>query len=110
MISNSDQIDVLKRALQRERKAKEIAEGFIENRIRDLYLDNIALKSSLLNEEEFQKDLIENLVDAFFVVDFDGTILKMNKEGKKLIGVNENETPESINQFRKNIKKKLKAL
>jgi two-component system, sporulation sensor kinase E len=110
VISNSDQIDVLKRALQRERKAKEIAEGFIENRIRDLYLDNIALKSSLLNEEEFQKDLIENLVDAFFVVDFDGAILKMNKEGKKLIGANENDTPESINQFIKNIKKKLKAL
>ena len=39
----SKKIEILTRALQRERKAKEIAEGIIQNRLRELYDSNQSL-------------------------------------------------------------------
>ena len=55
--------NVYKRALERERKARLIAEEFIEKRLRDLYLDNVSLTQNLSTQEEFQKHLIDNLVN-----------------------------------------------
>ena len=96
---NTDKIGVLTRALKRERKAREIAEQVIEQRLRELYTSNIVLKKTLLTEKEYQKDIIENLVDAFFVIDFKGNILDINVEGYKLIGTNDLEKPKNINEF-----------
>ena len=97
-MSNSS-VDILKRALERERKAKLIAEDFMEKRLRELYLDNVSLTQNLSTQEEFQKHLIDNLVDALFVVDFKGNILKVNKEAKLLIGVDDDNVPNNINEF-----------
>ena len=76
----SKKIEILTRALQRERKAKEIAEGIIENRLRELYDSNQSLTQDIIQKEEFQKNLIDNLVDALIVFDFDMNILKINKQ------------------------------
>ena len=99
--------NVYKRALERERKAKLIAEEFIEKRLRDLYLDNVNLNSNLKDQAEFQKNLLDNLVDAFFVVDFDGNFLKLNKEARKLIGCSKENAPKSFGDFSSTNRKKI---
>ena len=106
----SKKIEILTRALQRERKAKEIAEGIIENRLRELYDSNQSLTQDIIQKEEFQKNLIDNLVDALIVFDFDMNILKINKEALKLIGISKKNAPKSINDFRGGSVKKLKKL
>jgi len=106
----SKKIEILTRALQRERKAKEIAEGIIENRLRELYDSNQSLTQDIIQKEEFQKNLIDNLVDALIVFDFDMNILKINKEALKLIGIDKKDAPSSINDFKGSYLKKLKKL
>ena len=106
----SKKIEILTRALQRERKAKEIAEGIIENRLRELYDSNQSLTQDIIQKEEFQKNLIDNLVDALIVFDFDMNILKINKEALKLIGIDKKDAPTSIKQFRPKYRKELQGL
>ena len=106
----SKKVDILTRALQRERKAKEIAEGIIENRLRELYSSNLTLEEDISKQQEFQKELIENLVDALIVFDFDMNILNINKEALKLLGVVKEKCPTSINDFKARYIKKLKTL
>ena len=103
----SKKIDILTRALNRERKAKEIAEGIIENRLRELYDSNQNLTEENIRQQEFQKNLIENLVDALIVFDFDMNILKINKEALKLLGIEKENAPNSINDFDLRYRKKL---
>ena len=71
-----NEIEILKRALNREREAKEIAEKFVEQRIFNLYTENVSLNKKFKSQSEFQRILIDNLVDALFVIDFKGNILK----------------------------------
>ena len=103
----SKKIEILTRALQRERKAKEIAEGIIENRLRELYDSNQSLTQDIIQEEEFQKNLIDNLVDALIVFDFDMNILKINKEAIKLLGFDKKNAPKNIKEFKPKYRKKL---
>ncbi len=105
----SKKVDILTRALERERKAKEVAEGFIENRLRELYSYNLTLSEDISKQQEFQKELIENLVDALIVFDFDMTILNINKEALKLLGLSKKNTPTSINDFKARYTEKLKT-
>ncbi len=103
----SNKIEILTRALKRERKAKEIAEGIIENRLRELYDSNQNLTEENIRQQEFQKNLIENLVDALIVFDFDMNILKINKEALKLLGIKKENAPKSINDFDLRYREKL---
>lgn len=102
---NTNDIEIFKKALERERKARELAESFVENRLRELYVNNIQLSNKVVTQEEFQKNLLDNLVDALFVIDFNGNILKINNEATKLIGLKDNVKIENISQF-SNIHKK----
>jgi hypothetical protein len=43
----TDNIEILKKALERERKSREIAESFVENRLRELYDSNIVLTNKV---------------------------------------------------------------
>jgi len=95
----TNDIEILKRALERERKARELAESFVENRIRELYVNNIKLSNTVLTQEEFQNDLLDNLVDALFVIGFKGEILKINKQATILLGINNDIKIENIAQF-----------
>ena len=105
------EIEILKRALKRERKAKEAAESFVEQRIFELYTENLSLNKKFKSQSEFQKILIENLVDALFVVDFKGNIIQSNKEARKLIGLNSDEVfPQSIKEFKSKNYKEITSL
>ena len=102
--------EILRRALERERKAKEIAEGIIENRIRELYDENISLSNNKITQEKFQKNLIDNLVDALMVFDFKMNIIKINKEALKLLGTTKKKAPTNLNQFKPIYREKLLKL
>lgn len=108
MLTNN--IEILKKALERERKARELAESFVENRLRELYLNNIQLSNKVLTQEEFQNDLLDNLVDALFVIGFKGEILKINKEGTKLLGLKDDLKIENVSQFSNRHKKEIYKL
>ena len=95
----TENVEILRRALERERKAKEIAEGIIENRLRELYDNNISLSENVTTQAEFQKNLIDNLVDGLMVFDFKMNIIKINKEALKLMGTTKNDAPTNLNQF-----------
>ena len=107
---STNNIEILKKALERERKARELAESFVENRLRELYVNNIQLSNKVLTQEEFQNDLLDNLVDALFVVNFKGEILKINKEATKLLGLNDDLKIENISQFSNRHKKEIYKL
>lgn len=103
-------IEILKKALERERKARELAESFVENRLRELYVNNIQLSNRVLTQEEFQKDLLDNLIVALFVIDFNGTILKINKEALRLLGLKDDSRIENISHFSNTNAKKIHKL
>ena len=56
--SLTSQIEILKRALTRERQAKKMSERIIEKRIHELYTNNINLNLDISNKEKLQKTLI----------------------------------------------------
>ena len=103
-------VEILTRALERERKAKEIAESIIENRLRELYDNNISLSKNITTQEEFQKNLIDNLVDGLMVFDLKMNIVKINNEALKLLGTNKKDAPRNLNQFREKYREKLQHL
>lgn len=102
---STNEIELLRKALERERKSRELAESFVENRLRELYVNNIHLSNKVVTQEEFQKDLLDNLVDALFVVDLNGKILKINHEATKLLGLKDDYKIENVTQFSNRHKK-----
>lgn len=93
-------IQILKRALQREREAKEIAEKFIEERIYNLYSENVSLNKKYLVQADFLLNLINNFSDALLVIDLNGNIIQSNNEARNLLGLERKEKmPLHIDEF-----------
>ncbi len=92
---SQDQINILKRALGREKAARKIAEKILDEKSRDLYFlseelkqTNLKLKN-LLNEKSTQlQGVFENINDAYVIIDFYGNVLKMNDVAKDMFGYN----------------------
>jgi len=87
------EIDILKRALVREKAARKAAEKILEKKSADLYTISQQLKESnttlekLVREKTSElKGVFENIIDAYVVVDFNGDIIKMNDPAIKLLG------------------------
>jgi two-component system, sporulation sensor kinase E len=94
------EVEILKRALIRERQARKLVEKLVEKRLLDLYSENISLNKKNLSQSEFQKLLIANLIDALIVVDFEGNIVQSNNEARKLVGLNPDEGfPKNLKEF-----------
>ncbi len=90
---SQDQIEILKRALIREKAARKQAEKILEEKSRDLYVSNTKLESlnkdleSLLTRKDSQlQGVFENIVDAYLIMDLSGNILKMNDAAISLLG------------------------
>jgi len=90
-MSLQDEIDILKRALKREKEARKVAEKILEEKSRDLYHVSQELKisnsklSDLLEEKSSQlQGFLDNIIDAYLVMDLKGHVLKMNTAAKKL--------------------------
>jgi PAS domain S-box-containing protein len=86
---NQDQIDILKRALKREKSARKSAEKILEEKSRDLYFTSQKLEQHLDEKSSQLQGIFENIVDAYIVLDINnGNVLKFNEEAKKLFGYN----------------------
>lgn len=90
-----DQIEILQRALKREKSARKQAEKILENKSKELYLITEKLKESNskleahFNEKSSElKGFIENLVDGYMLIDIGGNVVKMNKSAINLLGYN----------------------
>lgn len=78
-------IEILERALNREKKARKQAENILEKKSLELYNTSQELKvvneklESLLSQKTSQlKGVFENINDAYIVIDVSGNIIDMN--------------------------------
>lgn len=97
-------IDILQRALAREKAARKEAEKILEDKSAELYeltnqlsAANTQLKSSIREKNSQLKGIFENIVDAYVVMDLTGSVLKMNQSAIDMLGYDN--TLESINLF-----------
>ncbi|MBU3821272.1 PAS domain S-box protein [Flavobacteriaceae bacterium XHP0103] len=88
-----DKIDILERALAREKAARKQAEKILESKAAELYEANRRLEKSyteleaLLNRTDSQlQGVFENIVDAYVIIDLMGNILKINDAAVTLLG------------------------
>lgn len=86
-------IDILERALAREKAARKQAEKILETKAAELYDAKQKLEKSyteleaLLNRTDSQlQGVFENIVDAYVIIDLMGDILKMNEAAVNLLG------------------------
>lgn len=121
---SQDQIDILKRALEREKSARKQAEKILESKSAELFETNKRLEKSyselevLLNKADSQlQGVFENIVDPYVIMDLTGNILKMNNSAVRLFGfknekvdVNLNDmiSPTDIDRISKSFSKLLK--
>lgn len=90
---SQDQIEILKRALKREKSARKSAEKILEDKSKELYNISSELKQSNLKlnnilEEKLStlKGIFENINDAYLVMDLFGNVIKMNDGAVDLFG------------------------
>ncbi|TWO32707.1 PAS domain S-box protein [Seonamhaeicola sediminis] len=90
---SQDKIDMLQRALAREKAARKQAEKILENKAAELYEAKQKLEKSyteleaLLNRKDSElQGVFENIVDAYVIMDLWGKILKMNDAAVSLLG------------------------
>ncbi len=83
---SQDQIDILQRALNREKAARKQAESILEEKSLDLY--HTGQKLELLLEEKTSQlqGVFENINDAYLIMDLDGNAIKVNDAATELFG------------------------
>ncbi|KJD33694.1 histidine kinase [Tamlana sedimentorum] len=91
---SQDKIDILQRALKREKAARKQAESILEQKSAELYESNQKLEAAYSDLESTysQTDsqlqgVFEHIVDAYVVADVEGNILKMNASAVSLLGL-----------------------
>ena len=97
---SKERIEILERALKREKEARKISEKILESKSRDLYVLSQELKeantklATLLDQKSSQlQGVFDNINDAYLVIDIQGKVLKMNDVAIDFFGYNiENET------------------
>lgn len=87
------QVEVLERALAREKAARKAAEQILEEKSRELYfksqeLEKLNTKLEFLVRQKTSqlKGVFENIVDAYAVMNLIGDVLKMNEAAENLLG------------------------
>tara|TARA_R110001632_G_scaffold87188_1_gene189623 strand:- start:685 stop:2670 length:1986 start_codon:yes stop_codon:yes gene_type:complete len=92
---SQEKIDILQRALKREKAARKAAEKILEDKSRDLYFLTEELKKAnlqlenLVDEKSTQlQGVFENINDAYIIMDISGNILKMNDIAIDFFGYN----------------------
>jgi PAS domain S-box-containing protein len=90
---NQSKLEILERALEREKRSRKAAEKILESKSAELYnltqeLQDANLKlTSLLRERTSElSGVFENIVDAYVVMDLNGNLLKMNDAATHMLG------------------------
>ncbi len=92
---DQEQLQILKRALAREKLARKAAEKILEEKSRELYATSQKIEHLLAEKSSQLQGVFENIVDAYVVMDIYGNILKFNGAATELFGHNINN--ENIN-------------
>ncbi|WP_291871343.1 PAS domain-containing sensor histidine kinase [Maribacter sp.] len=87
------EIVLLKKALERQKKARKQAENILEKKSKELYDTLIQLKEAnrilenLLDDESSQMgNVFVNMVDPYIVMDLKGKMIKMNTAAEEFLG------------------------
>ncbi len=90
---SQEKIDMLNRALAREKAARKQAEKILESKSAELYDAKQKLEKSyqelealLTRKDSELQGVFENIVDAYVIIDLWGNILKMNDAAVNLLG------------------------
>jgi len=90
---SQNKIDMLERALAREKAARKNAEKILEVKSAELYnakqnleISYLELEASLNKKDSQLQGVFENIVDAYVIMDLMGNILKMNDAAVDLLG------------------------
>jgi PAS domain S-box-containing protein len=90
---NSNEISLLKRALERQKKARQQAEQILEQKSNELYDVTQHLKETnnrlenLLNEKTSELDAaFINIIDPYIVMDLQFDVINMNASAKEFLG------------------------
>ncbi|WP_298884097.1 PAS domain S-box protein [uncultured Polaribacter sp.] len=83
---SQNQVEILQRALKREKAARKSAERILEEKSRELYEISQELKDLLDEKSSTLKGIFENINDAYVVMDLFGNVLKMNDVAVELFG------------------------
>lgn len=96
----TNKINVLERALQRQKSARKEAEKILEKKSLDLYNTTQELKKAnnklegLLTETTSELEgVFANIIDAYIVMDVGGNVIKLNDEAIKMLGYDINVSP-----------------
>ena len=94
---SQDKVDILERALERQKNARKKAEKILEEKSLALFyasqeLNKVNIKlAALLQEKTSQlKGIFDNINDSYIVINLDGAVLKMNDVAKNYFGVHFN--------------------
>ncbi|NRA93316.1 MAG: PAS domain S-box protein [Psychroserpens sp.] len=92
---SEQEVDILKRALAREKAARKAAEKILEAKSAELYnlaqelkFSNDQLEKMISEKTSELRGVFENIVDAYVVMDLWGQVLKMNESAVTLLGYN----------------------
>lgn len=91
---SNEKINILKKALEREKTARKKAEAILEEKALDLFYANEELQSTneslakVIDQHEIQlKGLFQSVLDSYILMDLYGNVLKMNDEAVRFFGV-----------------------
>ncbi|MBU3025108.1 MULTISPECIES: PAS domain-containing sensor histidine kinase [Zobellia] len=92
-MDSSKEVELLKRALERQKKARQQAEKILEQKSTDLYETAQRLKEAngklenLLSEKVSELDgVFVNIIDPYVVMDLEANVIKMNPSAKEFLG------------------------
>ncbi len=83
---SQEQIDILRRALKREKASRRAAEKILEEKSRELYEASKKVEELLEQKSSQLEGVFENIVDAYLIMNIDGDIIKMNDAAIELFG------------------------
>ncbi|UOB19073.1 PAS domain-containing sensor histidine kinase [Abyssalbus ytuae] len=92
-------VEILERALAREREARKLAEKILEEKSLELFEvtnklkdTNEELKELIRQKTSELKGVFENIIDAYVVIDLNGNVLKMNDAATVMFGYENQES------------------
>jgi len=96
------EVEILKRALAREKAARKSAEKILEAKSLELYQISRKLEVLLDEKSNQLQGVFDNIIDAYVIMDLRGTVLKLNEAATKLFGYDVNRDKFNVIDFDKN--------